>query len=326
MNITNFDYTFYLETYADLRHLNKTDAYNHFVNHGMNEGRICTKPIINNETNITIIIHLFHTNQFEKMSSYIYNVKDVFSKVTIIFTISEHSTFEPTILKDFPDAIIIKVENKGVDVYPLLLSIRHLRTHNIDTDFILKLHTKASSNPTGGCGDWKDDLIDPLIDYNKLIVIQHYFKKMDNLGYIASQKCIFPKNYDLDFPSNIEGLNQLIKKFPHLEKDWTDFNGGGIYWISNKVITKYLTEELIDYIIDNLVSGKPPCNLIPGIYVEYLCERLFTGVFCYNTQNILVNAYNGTQRGISKTNQKINHEYFYQPQVFSISIPKNIIT
>lgn len=328
MNTTNFDYKFYLETYTDLSNLNETEAYNHFVNHGIKEGRICHREQINTETNITIVIHLFHTNQFEKMSSYIENVKTVFLNITIIFTINEHSTFEPTILKDFPDAIVIKVENKGTDNYPFLLSIRHLRTHNITTDFILKLHTKESSNPTEGCVDWKDDLITPIVDHNNLTVLQHYFKKMDNIGYVASQKCVLPKNYDLDFSSNIKGVNQLIEKFPHLEKNWTDFNGGNMFWISNNVLTKYLTEDLIDYLIDNfLVGRKPPCNLTdPGIYIEYLCERLFTGVFCYDSKNILVNQYTGTERGVSKTNTQIDHTYFYQPKIFSISIPKNIIT
>jgi hypothetical protein len=328
MNPTNFDYKFYLGNYLDLRNLNETEAYNHFINHGIKEGRICHREIINTETNITIVIHLYHTHQFEKMSFYIEQVKRVFLNVTIIFTINEHSDFDAHITNKYPASIIIKVENKGVDVYPFLLSVRHLRTHNIDTDFILKLHTKESSNPTEGCVDWKDDLITPIVDYNNLTVLQHYFKKMENIGYVASQKCVLPKNYDLDFPSNIKGLYQLIDKFPHLEKDWTDFNGGNMFWIGNNVLTKYLTEQLIDYLIDNfLVGKKPPCNLTdPGIYVEYLCERLFTGVFCYDSKNILVNAYNGTQRGISSTNGQIDHTYFYQPKVFSISIPKNIIT
>lgn len=326
MDSNNFDYDFYLENYRDLRHLNKTDAYNHFINHGIKEGRICHREIINTETNITIVIHLYHTHQFEKMTSYIENVKKVFLNVTIIFTINEHSDFDTHITNKYPAAIIIKVENKGVDIYPFLLSVRHLRTHNINTDFILKLHTKESSNPTEGCVDWKDDLITPIVDYNNLTVLQHYFKKMENIGYVASQKCVLPKNYDLDCPANIIGLNQLIEKFPHLEKNWTDFNGGNMFWISNNVLTKYLTEILIDYLIEKF-GQKPPCNLNnPDIYVEYLCERLFTGVFCYNTQNILVNEYHGTQRGISATNGQIDHIYFYQPKVFSISIPKNIIT
>lgn len=324
----NFDYTYYLETYADLRHLNKENAYTHYINHGQKEGRVCYRPHLNNETNITIIIHLFHTNQFEEMSSYIKNVRSVFLNVNIIFTINEHSSFDATILHHFPTAIVIKVENKGTDNYPFLLSIKYLRNNNIHSDYILKLHTKESSNSSEDLNSWRQQLVLPIVDYSNLVVIQHYFKKMKNIGYVASQKCVLPKNYDLDFPSNIKGLTQLCEKFPHLETEWTDFNGGNMFWINNDVLTKYLTDDLIEYLNHNfLIDRKPPCNLTdPGIYVEYLCERLFTGLFCYNTQNILVNEYIGTQKGVSITNGQIDHTYFYQPKVFSISIPQNVVT
>ena len=62
-----------------------------------------------------------------------------------------------------------------------------------------------------------------------------------------------------------------------------------MFWISNKVIDEYLTDELIDYIIPKLVKGKPPNNLLDkGIYIEYVSERLFTGVFCYNKKNLYI--------------------------------------
>ena len=47
--------------------------------------------------------------------------------------------------------------------------------------------------------------------------------------------------------------------------------------------------------------------------MEYLCERLFTGVFCFNKTNIAVNEYSLTSRGSDLANG-----VFYQPKVFSI--------
>jgi hypothetical protein len=82
--------------------------------------------------------------------------------------------------------------------------------------------------------------------------LQHYFENVENIGYIGAQKCALPKNFDLDFPSNIEGIKQLIEKFPYLPKDWTDFNGGNIFWINNKVLDEYLKNDLIEYIINNV--------------------------------------------------------------------------
>ena len=102
---------------------------------------------MNTTTNITIIVHLFNENLFNEMLSYINVVKRVFSKVTVIITVKENidNHKKTYILKSIPGCILFKVENKGVDVYPFLLSVRFLREKKIKSDFILKLHTKESS-------------------------------------------------------------------------------------------------------------------------------------------------------------------------------------
>lgn len=322
-----FNYNFYVNKYCDLAHLNRNDAYLHWINYGIKEGRMGNTNPINIETNITIMIHLFHENLFTEFLSYIDNVKQIFKFVNIIFTINIHSNFEDNIKKANDSFIVIKVENKGVDIYPFIECIKYIRKNKIKTDFILKLHTKISTNISEDLINWRIDLIDPIVRVDNLFIIQHYFKNISNIGYVGSQKCVVPKNYDLDFPQNLKGLNDLCKQFINLEKEWTDFNAGNIFWINNTVLTEYLTTELIDYLTDKFIYGKPPCNLTNnGIYVEYLCERLFTGIFCYNKTNILVNDYKGTNRGIGKNMETIDNSYFYQPKIFSLYSPKNIIT
>lgn len=224
------------------------------------------------------------------MLNYIYNVKYIFNLVNIIISVSDNIEEEEfNKLKNmFKGAIFIKVENKGVDIYPFLLSIKYLRNNNIETDFILKLHSKISSKDNSG-SDWFEELAEPITNINNLSIIQNYFKMYNDIGFVSAQKYVLPKKYDLDFPQNIEGVNQVIKSFPHLNKNWKEFNGGNMFWISNKVIDEYLTDELIDYIIPKLVKGKPPNNLLDkGIYIEYVSERLFTGVFCYNKKNLYI--------------------------------------
>lgn len=273
---------------------------------------------MNTETNITIITHLFGTHLFDNLSNYIDNVKSVFKNVTLIFTIIINSDFESTIIKKYSNAIIIKVENKGTDVLPFITCINYIRKHKITTNYILKLHTKENDN---SFENWRDSLINPITNCGNLIVLQHYFKTMKNIGYVGAQKCVLPKNYDIDFNVNIIGINDICKKFPHLEKDWTDFNAGNIFWINYEVIEKYLTNELIEYLVPRFCEGKVPGNLIlkePA--VEYICERLFTGVFCYDKINILINDFQGHVCGIDE-----NKNYYYQPQVFSFYKPKNLM-
>ena len=322
-----FDYEFYLATYPDLRNLNKEEAHLHWLNHGISEGRRCSSNPINTETHVTIVIHLFNETLFGEFLIYIKKVKIVFSNVNVIFTINEHSKFDDVICARDPSFIVIKVENKGVDVYPFLECIKYIRNNDVKTDFILKMHTKDSINETENYKEWRKDLIKPIVDINNLSVIQHYFKTIKNIGYVGAQKCALPKNYDMDFQQNIDGLNYLSSKFPHLENEWQDFNAGNMFWISNQTLTEYLTDELIEYLIPRFSCERPPCNTKnKGIFVEYLCERLFTGVFCYKKTNILVNEFQGTRRGIGKTDDEVDHSYFYQPSVFSMYTPENIIT
>jgi len=315
-----FNYKYYLDTYVDLRHLNEEQARLHWLNYGIYEGRSCSIKKINTETNITIIIHLFNENLFDEFLGYISNVKNIFEFVNVIISINVNSNFDKTILNLYPLFVVLKVENKGVDVYPFIESIKYIRQHNIKTDFILKLHTKESSL------DWRKELILPITNISNLYILQHYFKNMQNIGYVGSQKCVLPKNYDFDFPQNIQGVNELCEKYQHLEKEWTDFVGGNIFWINNDVINQYLTEELIEHLNSRFLHGKPPCNLgNNNVYIEYVCERIFTGIFCYNKTNIYVNENNGTQKGLSVLNGTRDEPYYYQPSVFSFHTPKNII-
>ena len=274
---------------------------------------------IDKEIKITIIVHLFVESLWDEFLEYIKNVKEVFKHVNVIITLNENSKFDKIIKYTNKNFIILKIKNKGVDIYSFLVGIKYLRKYNIDTDFILKLHTKTTTFSKDVL-EWRKELIKPITNINNLNMIHYYFKNIKNIGYIGSQKCILPKNYDLYFPNNMKGLNILYNKFPHIEKEWTDFNAGNIFWINNVVLNKYLTDDFIDYCINNFSYGKPPCNLTSNtINIEYLCERLFTGNFCYNNTNILVNDYTGAESGIN-----LQNSYFYQPNVFSFHIPKNL--
>jgi hypothetical protein len=318
--IKNFDYKFYTNIYGDLKNLSYLSAVTHWHNYGYFEGRLGKPYKLDFKTNICIIIHLYNEELLDEFLEYIKNVETIFDKVTVIFTLKLETELDKKISDKY---IIIKVENKGTDNYPFILCYEYINKNNINCDFILKLHSKISSNPTEDIIEWRKKLIEPITSLKNLIQIQYYFKTIKNLGHISSQECILPKNYDYDFPQNILGIKNLCEQFPHLEKEYTDFNGGNMFWISKIVLDKYLTKEFCGYIKDSFNENKPPSNIEdPGIYIEYLCERLFTGNFCYNSTNILVNSYQGTQRGIEVKYGKITNNYFYQPKVFSIYQPK----
>ena len=83
MDEFEFDYNYYLETYPDLRHFTEDQALYHWNMHGKKEGRKCKREIINDETNITIIIHLFYENLLDEFLGYINLVGKVFNNVKV---------------------------------------------------------------------------------------------------------------------------------------------------------------------------------------------------------------------------------------------------
>jgi lipopolysaccharide biosynthesis protein len=319
-----FDYNYYVESYPDLKNLTREQALHHFKMHGINEGRGCKKKIVNDINNITIIIHLFHENLLDEFLGYINAVGEVFKNVNVIFTLNKNSTLDSKLKSINSNFVILKFENKGVDIYPFLECIKYMRQH-FKTDYVLKLHTKVSQNPTENNFEWRKQLIRPLVDYNNLCVLQHYFKTINDIGFVGAQSCCLPKNYDLDCPQNIQGLEELCSTFPHLEKNWTDFIGGTIFWISNNALEQ-LTNDLITYITNNVnYKDNILCNLTSKkIYIEYVCERLFTGVLCYNKTNILVNEFTCTQRSIGRTNGIVDGTYFYSPRSITLYHPKKM--
>jgi lipopolysaccharide biosynthesis protein len=318
-----FDYNYYLAIYPDLRHLKKEEALYHWNVHGKKEGRKCKREIVS-EMNITIMIHLFHENLLDEFLEYIHDVNKVFKNVNVIFTLNKNSTLDNKLKSINSKFVTLKIENKGTDIYPFLECIKYMRKH-FKTDYVLKMHTKISENPTENNFEWRKQLIRPLVDYNNLCILQHYFKIINDIGFVGAQSCCLPKCYDLDFIQNIQGLEQLCSMFPHLEKDWMDFIGGTIFWISNNALEQ-LTDDLISYIVKNVNYKENILSNLTSkkIYIEYVCERLFTGVLCYNKTNILVNEYACTERSIGRTNGIIDGTYFYNPRSIMLYHPKKM--
>ena len=323
-NIFYIKIKYILYVYKDLRHLTKDQALHHWKMCGENESRTCKREIVNNKNNITIIIHLFHEDLLDEFLEYIHAVGQVFKNVSVIFTLNKNSSLENKLKDINPSFVILKFENKGVDIYPFLECIKYMRQH-LKTDYVLKIHTKISQNPRENNLEWRKQLIRPLVDYNNLCVLQHYFKIINDIGFVGAQSCCLPKNYDLDFPQNIQGLEELCSMFPHLEKTWTDFIGGTIFWISNNALEQ-LTDDLITYIINNINDKENILSNLTSkkIYIEYVCERLFTGVLCYNKTNVLVNEYTCTQRSIGRTNGIVDSTYFYSPRSITLYHPKKM--
>lgn len=131
------------------------------------------KEVTENECLIAVLLHLFHDDTLPEMVRYVWNVRQVFPRTVVLVTVRQDLQEEKRVhiqsalVADY----ILPVENKGVDVYAFLQSVRYLRSRNVYPDFILKIHSKKS------CSRWRKKLIEPLVSAQNLLLLAKIFEE-----------------------------------------------------------------------------------------------------------------------------------------------------
>ena len=241
---SDFDWKEYLKLHSDLVLNNistKEKSTNHFLRHGIKEKR------------------------FYKQSQI-----DVVNKI-----------------KEFKDdTLIIKSPNKGMDIGGFLYTYKHV---DKDTDIILKLHTKKGlggndnrSNMVLKFGEdqakrigerWFTSLMNGVLkNKNQVNKIINEFKENPKCGMVG-----FKLNNN--FHKNIKEIKNLYPFF-NMKEMPTDpyFVGGTSFWVSNEIMKKYFTDEIIDKLTEILPEGyvsEPSPN--------HAMERIF-GCVVYNEE------------------------------------------
>lgn len=168
----DFDTNTYREMNVDLKKISEDKLFEHFFNFGISEGRLYKKnqeikypPYINkilrrnnkiNYNEICVIIHNGNMEVFIDILneySYFFNNKDLI----IYVTINDEKYLEQT-KELLPNAEIILINNKGMDIGPFLLTMeRIIKSEEYPAiKFIIKIHTKTNKI-------WRDGMIKPLL-------------------------------------------------------------------------------------------------------------------------------------------------------------------
>jgi lipopolysaccharide biosynthesis protein len=264
---------------------------------------------------VGLFVHLYHRTLFQEFCGYIDNVMNEFSDTVLLVTLENNvasKLFTVNLKIKYPQCHVLYIENKGVDIFSLLTQLRYVRANNINLDYILKIHTKVSSNDDEQLMNWRQQAITPITNPTSLKIIKNILAKT-TVGYIAAQDCILPKSYDNDFPLNLVGIREFTDRFG-MPSTYIDFIAGTLFWM-NMDILNHLSEPVIDYIVSHLSEGKPPCNLTSKeIHVEYVLERLLTGPLCFHYTNVLINSNVASERDL-----------VYQPKLWTFHSPSEII-
>ena len=140
---------------------------------------------------VLVHLHIYYRDQTDYFIGKLSNICGC--EWDLYVTMTElNSETESKLLSFKPDAHIMKVENRGYDVWPF---IRVLKSVDLDKyDYILKLHTKNSNTPANRINGlnlkyytWRNELVDPLLK-NKDIFLKllENFDRYPEVGLMCS--------------------------------------------------------------------------------------------------------------------------------------------
>lgn len=245
----DFEWESYVNYYQDLKNAGKNTrdkAYKHFIRHGITEGRLYRKD---------------HINVYEK------------------------------IVKFKNDSKVFLSPNRGVDVGGFLYTYKKIED---DIDLILKIHTKkglgSEKVPSldllrrgGGFAinhgkNWFHGLMGGILSSNAQVDnIINNFKEDKSTGMVGFRKY---KNFGVNYNETL----RILSKF-NLEKihENSEFIGGTIFWVRNEILKKYLSNNIIDEIIELM-----PYGYVREPSINHAMERVFGILVYFENKNIKV--------------------------------------
>lgn len=169
---------------------------------------------LNNNENIklAVVLHLFYVEAWQDIKLKLNHFRNN-EEFDLFVTMPEHNrNFKAKIKKDFKNAHIFVVPNRGRDVLPFMQVARHLS--KLGYEYVLKLHSKKSPHRKDG-ENWFKDILDNLIPSNNNLTSDMLKKlKMKKTGIIG------PKDQYVSLVVNHEAnINHLKSILDSTSKD-----------------------------------------------------------------------------------------------------------
>lgn len=238
---------------------------------------------------VLVHLHIYYRDQTDYFIGKLSNICGC--EWDLYVTMTElNSETESKLLSFKPDAHIMKVENRGYDVWPF---IRVLKSVDLDKyDYILKLHTKnisdASSRINGLSLDnykWRDELVDPLLKSKKIFLkLLDNFDRYPEVGLMCSH--LLYKHISNGLKEDMSKLDNELKRLGLNVKD-KKFCAGTMFIARSAPYKLFQNDGLIDI---GLFSDIPHSHSIGSMAHVY--ERILTMVVNaagYKAKPIIIN-------------------------------------
>jgi glycosyltransferase involved in cell wall biosynthesis len=181
-------------------------------------------PVIRHDT--ALVVHLFYPDVWEEIAAYLQQLPKHYDLyITVPETLPDHHLEE--LLKRMPEASFFMVENRGRDVLPFLLLLKHIGTQSYR--YLCKLHTKKSVTSHSG-NAWRKLLYYDLIGSPKIVSdIRTLFEENPSTGMITGKNLVLDaKRFDLGNSEKVRDLAALTGM--PFTMDYT-FAAGTMFWV-----------------------------------------------------------------------------------------------
>jgi len=187
-----------------------------------------------------ILVHL-HLYYHDQLDWFLSRFKNITCEYDLFVTVTDNNADTTRKLQEFkPDVKIIKVPNRGYDIYPFWLALQQADLGQYDA--VLKVHTKNYRDTVWNKEgikytkyQWRDDLINPLIGSRR------QFKK--TLKTLRNPDCgmVFSKNLERSIENDTQKLNtqRLCELFGYKYRT-SPFSCGTMFIIKSNVLKDFI--------------------------------------------------------------------------------------
>jgi lipopolysaccharide biosynthesis protein len=219
----------------------------------------------NEHKNICVILHLYYIDLWGYFLPYL---KVIDSEIDLYVTITDNHSgnftdIHDAILKDFPNAYIYSLPNKGMDVAPFLYVMNEIVENQRNYTVMIKLHSKKSLAHSFELGErWRNDLTNALL--SSIQQLRTCYEQI--VG--TNNKMVASKNWVLN--QRLMGFEHHYFKEPIIFEDY-NFVGGTMFIVEFNLIK--------DWFIENEIFKKCYPNFEEGYIgdgsIAHQLERVF---------------------------------------------------
>lgn len=201
------------------------------------------------ENDCAVVLHLHYEELWGDIKGYLDSLADIGFDLYVTVT---SSTAGVNVAKDYPDAHIELVENRGRDILPFLGILRTIK--DMGYVAVCKIHSKRSVYRMDG-DRIRDELLDALLGSSAVASeILKRFSNKPELGLIAAEKYLIAHT-DHNMTFSGESVSTLSTKL-ELDFSYDEFAAGSMFWFKPQALELILSiDESMFEVEDGLADG-----------------------------------------------------------------------